>query len=379
VNFSAPITVASVEVLVFRYPVETPVQTSFGIMRDRPAAFVRVADKDGAEGWGEIWCNFPAVGAEHRARLVASVLAPQLVGKTFAKPQDAFEALSAATAVLAIQSGEHGPLAQAIAGNDNARWDIAARKAKKPLWRFLGGSSPLIGVYASGLNPDGPEKLAAKRFENGYRAFKLKVGFGIERDLKNLKALRDALGSEIELMVDANQAWSLDEAAESAPKLERFDLRWLEEPIRADRPWVDWRRLAERTTIPLAAGENVSGISAFDQAIQSRALRVVQPDLGKWGGFSGCLPVVKEIRASGLRYCPHWLGGGIGLAASAHLLAAAGGDGLLEVDANPNPLRDEIFPAAVSVKGGAITLSEAPGLGAVSDPRKSLGKWCVAI
>jgi L-alanine-DL-glutamate epimerase-like enolase superfamily enzyme len=105
----------------------------------------------------------------------------------------------------------------------------------------------------------------------------------------------------------------------------------------------------------------------------------VQPDLGKWGGFSGCLPVVKEIRASGLRYCPHWLGGGIGLAASAHLLAAVGGGGLLEVDANPNPLRDEIFPAAVSVKGGAITLSEAPGLGAVSDPRKSLGKWCVAI
>jgi L-alanine-DL-glutamate epimerase-like enolase superfamily enzyme len=376
---AAPIAVASIEALAFRYPVETPVQTSFGIMSDRPAVFVRAVDKDGVEGWGEVWCNFPTVGAEHRARIVESVLAPQLVGKTFANPQDAFKMLSASTAVLAIQSGEHGPLAQAIAGIDIALWDLAARKAKKPLWRFLGGSSLSIGVYASGLNPDGPEKLAAKRYENGYRAFKLKVGFGIGRDLKNLRALRDALGNEIELTADANQAWSLDEAAESASKLEHFDLRWLEEPIRADRPWEDWRKLAERTVIPLAAGENVSSISGFDQAIQSCALRVVQPDLGKWGGFSGCLPVAKQIRAAGLRYCPHWLGGGIGLAASGHLLAAVGGDGLLEIDANPNPLRDEIFPAAISVKDGAIALSNAPGLGAISDPRKLLGKWRVAF
>ena len=114
--------------------------------------------------------------------------------------------------------------------------------------------------------------------------------------------------------------------------LEPFGLDWLEEPLRADMPWDTWKELAASTTIPLAAGENVAGGGAFDAALAAGALRVVQPDLAKWGGFSGCLPVAKAIRAAGKRFCPHYLGGGIGLLASAHLLAAAGGDGLLEIE-----------------------------------------------
>lgn len=346
-------------------------------MHDRPAVFVRATDADGTVGWGEIWCNFPAVGAEHRARLVASVLAPRLTGRTYERPNAAFEELTAATAVLAIQSGEHGPLAQAIAGIDIALWDLAARKAKTPLWRLFGGTSPLVGVYASGLNPDAPEKIAAQRREEGYRAFKLKVGFGTERDLANLRTLRATLGADVDLMVDANQGWTLDHALHIAPQLEPFALRWLEEPIRTDCSWEKWQTLALATSIPLAAGENLAGENAFDDALASGALRVVQPDLAKWGGFSGCLPVANKIRAAGLRYCPHWLGGGIGLLASAHLLASVGGDGLLEVDANPNPLRDELCGALASPAGGVCTLSEEPGLGNLPDPNEatSLRAW----
>lgn len=372
-----PITIASIEALVFRYPVATPVRTSFGVMHDRPAVFVRATDADGTVGWGEIWCNFPAVGAEHRARLVATILAPHLTGRTFERPDAAFEELAEATAVLAIQSGEHGPLAQSIAGIDIALWDLAARKAHTPLWRLLGGSSPSIGVYASGLNPDAPEKLAAQRREAGYRAFKLKVGFGAERDLANLRALRATLGADVDLMVDANQGWTLDQALHMAPQLEPFALRWLEEPIRADRGWEEWRMLAQATSVPLAAGENLAGGNAFDDALASGALRVVQPDIAKWGGFSGCLPVAKRICATGLRYCPHWLGGGIGLLASAHLLAAVGGNGLLEVDANPNPLREELCGALTSVGEGVCTLTSEPGLGNFPNPDEatSLRAW----
>ncbi|HYG46205.1 MAG TPA: mandelate racemase/muconate lactonizing enzyme family protein, partial [Bordetella sp.] len=93
-----------VSVHVLRYPVERPVRTSFGTMHDRPAVFVRVQDRDGAHGWGEVWCNFPACGAEHRARLVVSVLRPLLLGRQFDGPAAAFAHLTAATEVLALQS-----------------------------------------------------------------------------------------------------------------------------------------------------------------------------------------------------------------------------------------------------------------------------------
>jgi 2-isopropylmalate synthase len=108
---------------------------------------------------------------------------------------------------------------------------------------------------------------------------KLKVGFGIERDVANLRALRDALGQSAELMVDANQAWSLEEASGVVAKFEPFALSWLEEPLRADRPWSEWRALAGRTGMPLAAGENLASESAFDDALRSGALGVVQPDI----------------------------------------------------------------------------------------------------
>jgi L-alanine-DL-glutamate epimerase-like enolase superfamily enzyme len=235
---------------------------------------------------------------------------------------------------------------------------------------MLGGASPQMLVYASGLNPDEPEKLAARRYAEGHRAFKLKVGFGTERDRANLRALRGALGGNVTLMVDANQAWSLEAALDSVRALEEFSLAWLEEPLRADRPWSEWQALARSTRIALAAGENIAGEEKFDEAIGSGTLGVVQPDAAKWGGISGCLPVARKIRAAGLRYCPHFLGGGIGLLASAHLLAACGGDGMLEIDANPNPLRDELCGPLGSIEAGFCRLSDEPGLGLQADPRE---------
>ena len=372
---SAGFTVRSLRASVYRCPIDTPVVTSFGTMRDRPMVLVRAEGEEGVVGWGEVWCNFPSVGAEHRARLVASVLAPLVENRRFEAPRQAFEQLGARTAVLAIQAGEPGPLAQAIAGVDIALWDLVARKLNQPLWRLLGGTTARIPVYASGLNPDRPQDLAARRRDEGYSAFKLKIGFGAARDVANLKALRLALG-DATLMVDANQGWTLEHALELAPQLEEFAIQWLEEPLRADRPWHEWQTLAQATRLPLAAGENICGEEQFDSAIGSRALRVLQPDVAKWGGISGCLPVARKILAAGLRYCPHYLGGGIGLLASAHLLAAAGGDGMLEIDANPNPLRTALCGPLADVNAGACNLTDAPGLGVTPDI-DSLGCWAV--
>ncbi len=109
------------------------------------------------------------------------------------------------------------------------------------------------------------------------------------------------------------------------------------------------------------------GRQAFAQGIASGAFGVVQPDIAKWGGISGAWQVIQNIRAQGLRYCPHFLGAGIGLMASAHVLAAAGGDGLLEVDANDNALRSLLAPPLAQVRDGCITLDALPGIGVEPD------------
>jgi len=242
-----PLHIRSLRALVWRYPLKTPVVTSFGSMRDRPMVLVRAEDTDGNAGWGEIWCNFPAVGAEHRARLVHGVLAPILTSRPFENAAAAFDALTEQTAVLALQAGEPGPFAQAIAGVDIALWDLQARRAQQPLWRFLGGASPRVKVYASGLNPDRPADVASTRRNEGFRAFKLKIGFGKERDVANVGALRASLGDGVDLMVDANQAWSVETAIDMARALEPFYIAWLEEPLRVDRPWSEWQSLREHT------------------------------------------------------------------------------------------------------------------------------------
>lgn len=361
-----PLRLAKVEALVFRAPIAVPVQTSFGIMHDRPAVLVRAQDRDGCVGWGEIWCNFPAVGAEHRARVLASCVAPILLEQEWDSPRQAFALLTRRLHVLGLQTGEPGTIAQAIAGADMALWDLAARRLGQPLWRLLGGS-PQVQVYASGLNPTEPERLAAAKRAEGYRAFKLKVGFGAERDLANLRALRALLGDATPLMVDANQAWSIEEARVMSERLARFGLGWLEEPLAADRPQHEWESLARSSPIPLAAGENMRGDEVLRCASRSGAFAVLQPDLGKWGGFSGCLPVARQFLQDGRTFCPHWLGGGIGLAASMHLKAAVGGAGYVEVDSNPNPLRELLAQPAFRIDEGTVTLSERPGLGVEPD------------
>jgi L-alanine-DL-glutamate epimerase-like enolase superfamily enzyme len=96
-------------------------------------------------------------------------------------------------------------------------------------------------------------------------------------------------------------------------------------------------------------------------------LGVLQPDIAKWGGFSGCVPVGQRTLAAGVRFCPHWLGGGVGLAASLHLLAVVGGDGMVEVDSNPNPLRSLMMGTSFQVTEGSMSLPQRPGLGIEPD------------
>jgi L-alanine-DL-glutamate epimerase-like enolase superfamily enzyme len=182
--------------------------------------------------------------------------------------------------------------------------------------------------------------------------------------------LREMIGPGRRLMADANQAWDLDTAMSMLDVLSAQDLEWLEEPLRCDRPVSEWQTLKGHLKTALAAGENFTQAAAFDAAIASGALSVIQPDAAKWGGISGNWSVTQAVQAAGLTYCPHYLGAGVGLLASAHLLAAAGdsgGRGLLEVDANANALRSLLSGPIEKPMDGRVRLDETPGIGVTPD------------
>lgn len=352
-----------VEVFCYRVPVKVPVATSFGVMRDRPAVFVKLTDSTGCHGWGEIFANWPAAAAEHRAQLLVQDICDLVVGANVATAGALFESLTAQTHIRALQSGEWGPFRQVIAGLDIALHDIFARHRGLPLAEFLdGGAAAEVPTYASGIAIGAAAQLIASSRTVGHSAFKVKIGFDGARDIDALRALADDLDDGERLMADVNQAWTVTEALSHAAAIDSLGLQWLEEPIRADLPAGDWQALADGFATPLAAGENITGNSGFENAIAAGHISVVQPDIVKWGGISGCRAAAQRTRDAGLRYCPHFLGGGIGLIASAHLLAAVGGDGLLEVDVNPNPLRDA-FEGARLRDDGNFTIGTAPGLG----------------
>ncbi len=358
-------TLRRVESFTFRCPIATPVRTSFGIMTDRVGVFVRAEDEDGAHGWGEIWSNFPSASAEHRALLLDTIIAPRALGRAIDDPVALWAEIDRDLHILRIQSGDAGALSAAAAGLDLALHDLRARKLGMPLWRALGGNSgATVPVYASGLNP-GPiaHDLVLAARAAGHHAFKIKIGFGRDHDLETLRPIAAGLGAGERMMVDVNQGHATPQACDMATALRAFPLTWIEEPLAADRPAHEWAQVAASAGCALAGGENIRGAGDFQRAIDAGHFGIIQPDVAKWGGLSGCLPVARAALASGRSLCPHFLGGAVGLMHSLHLLAAVRGPGMLEVDFNRNPIREALLGAAFQVADGAVALPTTPGLG----------------
>lgn len=362
VNIPAPLRIKEVATFVLEAPIAKPVRNSWRTLTTRSSLLIRVTDHEGAQGWGEVWCNYPPRGAHHRADLINHVAAPIILDRNFEGPEQVFDALERALRIPTVTAGEPGPFAQIVAGVDNALWDLVTKRAGKPLWQYFDGV-PRIEVYASGLSPDEPGPIAEQAVKNGFRAAKLKVGVESAVDLKNSAELRAILGNSGKLMYDANQRWSVDQASIEIRKFSEFEPIWMEEPIAGDEPLSAWKNLAKTSVLPLAAGENARGRAAFDGFVETGVLQFLQPDMGKWGGVTECLPLGRRAIAAGIKFCPHWLGSAIGLMSSLNLLGAAGGVGWGEVDANPNPLRELLMPSDIKVVDGFITLSNSPGIG----------------
>jgi D-galactarolactone cycloisomerase len=367
--------IAKLDIYTFRAEVSQTVFTSFSSLPSRAMALIRIEDTDGAHGWGEIWGNFPSITTEHRAKLAGWALPQHLIGAKVndTDPGPFCAALRAKLHVLAIQANEPGPVNGIVAATSQALWDLAARKAEMPLRHLLNADAPdLVPAYASGLNPNDCVENVTRCRAEGYRSFKLKIGFGADIDDRNIKALMADMRDGERLFVDANQRWSLDEAIANAERLGEFPIAWLEEPMLADRPADEWRALKAACPLPLAGCENLYAREDMTEAMEW--LDFVQPDVGKWGGVEGCMAVAHETLQAGRIYCPHWLSGGVGLMHSAQMLAAAGGDGVLEVDSNENPLRTSFTALVPGIKDGDFHMGNAPGIG-IEVPLDALAEW----
>lgn len=365
---TAPMTIVEVGWLWCSVPLDRPVRTSFGTMCERHTLLVTVITDDGTVGLGETWTNFPSWAPRERIATLEEGVRPLVRGRTVEDVRAFTTTVLAEIEPLARQWGARGPLYQAVSGLDIALWDAAARRSGRSIAAMIAdGSEPGsdVRVYASGLGPVEPARLAERLLEAGIDAFKLKVGFGARIDERNLADLR-AMAPNALLAVDANQGWTLEEALAFREQLERYDVAWVEEPLPIDD--LDGLiELSQRLPQPISLGENAYGCRELSRLVTHGIAQILQPDVAKNGGISAALDVFDLADEHGIGVVPHYLGGAIGQIASVHLVAGRAPDTLLELDANPNPLREELLVEPIAPVAGRLPVPRGPGLGVEID------------
>jgi L-alanine-DL-glutamate epimerase-like enolase superfamily enzyme len=248
----------------------------------------------------------PASGGKLAKLLIEEMLRPVVVGED---PMD-HERIWQKMYWGMLSNGRRGAVMSAIGIVDNAVWDLKGRITGQPVHKLLGSFRDQVNSYGSGINLNltDDELVAQMRgfAEAGFRMVKMKIGHqDPKRDIERIRRVREAIGPDVDLAVDANNAWSLTSAIEISRQLEPFDIYWLEEPILADE--IDsLAELACATRIPIAAGENHYGKWEFKELIEKRAVAIVQADVVKCGGVTEFLKIAAMADAHGLPVCPHF-------------------------------------------------------------------------
>ena len=366
-----------------------PVFDANYIMATKPALLVEVETDDGLVGLGEA-AHFGGPLSSTQA-VIEGELRTHLVGED---PRD-IERLWQQMHQRGYKHGRGGILIAAMSGIDIALWDLRGKLAGLPIWRLLGGYRQRVPAYATGgfyAEGKGIRELVAEMegyVRHGFRAVKMKVGrnSGIEgsplramadrgvcevslaEDLARVQAVRQAVGPDVRVMVDANGAWDVPTAVKMGRAFEPSDVYWYEEPVCPD----DLRgsaEVAEKVAIPVAGYETCTyGLVGFRDYIAARAIHFVQPDVAWAGGLTESLKIAHLAQAWNLPLAPHIHGSAVAVAAALHLLGAVPNASMAEMVFPAHPLMSELVKEPLVVDhDGVIVLSERPGLGIELDP-----------
>jgi L-alanine-DL-glutamate epimerase-like enolase superfamily enzyme len=350
-------TIESVEILLVDLPPPVPRSDAIQSFVVQETPIVRLRMADGAEGTGYSYTI--GSGGSSVIALLKDHLAPRLIGRDPSRVEQVWRDLlfaTHATSVGAITS-------LALAAVDTALWDWRCRRDGQPLWRAAGGAQASVPVYTTEggwlhLAPDElvHESLSAR--QQGFKGAKLKVGKPqLAEDMARLRAVRDAVGDGFEIMVDANQCFTLGEALRRAPHYAELAIGWFEEPLPAD-DLAGHRRLAATATLPIAVGESLYSPGQFGDYLRAQACHVVQVDVARVGGITPWLKVAHLAEACNLAVAPHFL-----MELHVSLTTAVPNGAWLEYI----PQLDAVATSRVHIEQGRAVPPETPGLGIAWD------------
>jgi D-arabinonate dehydratase len=295
-----------VEALAISIPLRAAVSDAVRRITHRDHLIVRIISEDGLIGEG---FTLGYDGSKAMVSLVETIFSPILIGANALEA----EHLCAEMYRQSIQAGRRGAALRAISAIDVALWDLRGKAARMPVMHLLGVYSTRLRCYATGgYYRDGQthEELVREMtgyVEQGFSAIKLKVGkLSASEDAARLRAIRNALGEHIDILLDANGGWADSNTAISAlRRLEQFRPYWIEEPVRADNI-AAMARIAEALDWPVATGELESTRWAFAELLQRKAADILQPDATVVGGVGEWLKVAHMASAFDVPIAPHY-------------------------------------------------------------------------
>ena len=310
---------------MLRYELDKELGYSQQYYKHRTAHLVEIETDEGITGWGE--CFGPGNIALANKYIVEKVIQPLIIGEDPTNKEYIWHKVYN----LLRDSGQKGMPIQALSGIDIALWDILAKKAKLPLYQLLGGkTNNKIPVYGYGmmLQKKSVEELcelfkkeANQIKEKNFKAMKMKVGLGPKEDLKLVSAVREAIGDDFKLMVDANHAYNKNDALYVGRGLDEMEIYWFEEPV-APEDYDGYKELKEKLKTNIAGGEAEFTKYGWNQLIKKNCIDIAQPEVCGLGGITEYLKVSALAQSNFIPIVNHVWGSALSVAVNLHLLTS---------------------------------------------------------